>query len=81
MPTGEASPDAFIRALSQLKAEASRELGHKNVDGVDAIGYEIPGQMLALGHSDRVRSELWVDAKTYLPVQYVAEFPMPQSAA
>jgi hypothetical protein len=75
----DSSPDAFIRALSQLKAKASRELGRKNLDGAEALGYEIPGETLGLGHSDRVRSELWVDARTYLPVRYLAEFPWPQS--
>ena len=70
-------PDAFILALSQLKGQASRELGRKNLDGVETLGYEIAGQMLGLGSGAGLRSELWVDAKTYLPVRYVAEMPMP----
>ena len=72
------APDAFILALAQLKGQASRELGRKNLDGVETLGYEIPGQILGLGHSEGVRSELWVDTKTYLPVRYVAEMPVPQ---
>jgi outer membrane lipoprotein-sorting protein len=71
-------PDAFILALAKLKGQASRELGRKNLDGVEALGYEISGEMLALGHAEGVRSELWIDAKTYLPIRYVAEMPMAQ---
>lgn len=72
------APDAFILALSKLKGEASRELGRNNLEGVEVLGYEIPGQILGLGHAEGVRSELWIDAKTYLPVRYVADIPMPQ---
>jgi hypothetical protein len=71
------APDSFIRALTKLKGEASRELGRKNLDGVEALGYEIPGQLLAVGPGEGIRSELWVDAQTYLPVRYVAETPVP----
>ncbi len=75
---GADSPDAFIRALARLKGQASRELGRMTVDGVDSLGYEISGELLGLGSADGVRSELWVDAKTYLPVRYAAEWPAPQ---
>jgi hypothetical protein len=79
-PLGADSPDAFILALSKLKGEATRELGRMTLDGVDAFGYEIAGQLLGLGSADGVRSELWVDAKTYLPVRCVAEIPVPEIA-
>jgi len=72
------SPDAFILALAKLKGEASRELGRKNLDGVEALGYEISGQILGLGHAEGVRSELWINATTYLPVRYLADIPVPQ---
>jgi hypothetical protein len=79
-PQGADSPDALIRALARLKGQASRELGRQTVDGVDALGYEIGGEMLGLGFREGVRSELWVNAKTHLPVRYVAEIPMPGMA-
>jgi len=73
-------PDDFILALSKLKGQASGELGRKDLDGVDSLGYEITGELLGLGSGEGIRSELWIDAKTYLPVRYVAEIPMPQAA-
>ena len=75
------SPDEFIVALAKLQSEASRELGRKTLDGVEVLGYAISGQALGVGHSDRVNSELWVDAKTYRPVRYLAELPGPQGGA
>jgi hypothetical protein len=72
------APDSFIHALMKLKGEASRELGRKNLDGVEALGYEISGQLLGLGQGEGVRSELWIDSQTYLPVRYVAEMAMPE---
>jgi outer membrane lipoprotein-sorting protein len=78
-PQGGGSPDCFIRALSKLKGQATRELGRETVDGIDALGYEIAGQLLGLGSGEGVRSELWVDANTYLPVRYMAEVPMAAS--
>jgi len=75
------SPEGFILALSKLQGQASRELGHATLDGVDAVGYEIAGEVLGLGIGDRVRSELWIDAKTHLPVRYVAEMPSPQDGS
>jgi len=74
----ENEPDGFILALTKLKGQADRELGRRDIDGIDALGYEITGQMLGLGRGEGVRSELWVDAATYLPVRYVAEVPGPQ---
>jgi hypothetical protein len=72
------SPDEFIRALSKLEGQASRELGRKDLDGIEVLGYEIDGQLLGLGSGEGVRSELWIDAQTYLPVRYLAEIPMPE---
>lgn len=70
------SADGFIVALAKLQGQATRELGRQVVDGVDSIGYEIAGELLGIGKGDEVRSELWIDAATYLPVRYVAEMPM-----
>ena len=75
------NPDGFILALVKLKGQASRELGRANLEGIDALGYEISGELLGLGHGEGIRSELWVDAKTYLPVRYVAEIPIPQAGS
>lgn len=80
-PQGGANPEHFILALSKLKGQASRDLGRTTVDGVDSLGYEITGELLGLGPAEGVRSELWVDAKTCLPVRYVAEIPMPEEVA
>lgn len=67
------SPDEFIVALSKLQGQATRELGRMNIEGVEVAGYEISGQMLGLGSADNIRSELWVDVQTHLPVRYVAD--------
>jgi len=75
-PGGE-SVEAFMLALRKLKGQASRELGQATVDGVASLGYEISGEVLGLGPAAGVRSELWVDASTSLPVRYLAEIPMP----
>jgi len=77
-PQGIDSPDAFILALSKLKGHASRELGRATVDGIDSLGYEITGELLGLGSGEGVRSELWIDARTCLPVRYMAEMPGPE---
>lgn len=71
-------PDGFIRMFTRLKAQASRELGSKNIDGIEALGYEIDGQMLGIGAGEGFRSELWIDAKSYLPVRCVTEMPIAQ---
>jgi outer membrane lipoprotein-sorting protein len=75
------NPEGFILALSKLQGQANRELGHATLGGVDAVGYEIAGQALGFGSGEHVRSELWVDAKTHLPVRYVAEMPSPQDGS
>jgi outer membrane lipoprotein-sorting protein len=75
-------PDGFIRALARLKADAAaRELGRQKIDGIDALGYEISGQLLGLGQGEGIRSELWIDANTLLPVRYVADVPLDQTGS
>jgi hypothetical protein len=69
------SPDEFICALQKLGVEADRELGQMEIDGVEALGYEISGETLGLGAVPDARSELWIDANTDLPLRYVAETP------
>ena len=75
------APDSFLLALWKLKEQGARGLGRAMVEGVLAAGYEIPGQLLGLGQGEQVRSELWIDPATNLPVRYVAEFPSPATRA
>jgi hypothetical protein len=79
-PETGANPDDFLRALGRLTDKASRELGRQEIDGVEAIGYEISGAALGLGSGDQIRSELWIDAETHLPVRYFVEMPGPTEA-
>lgn len=67
--------DAFLRQLQHTGAQADRELGSANIDGVEAVGYEISGKTESSGTITGMRAELWVDPKTGLPVRYLVEIP------
>ncbi len=67
--------DTFLRLLQRTGAQANRELGSANIDGVEAVGYEISGKTETPGTITGTRAELWVDPKTGLPVRYLVEIP------
>lgn len=72
---GANNPDAFIRHLQSVSVEANRNLGQANIDGVDAVGFEMTGQAGKPNSIPGMRAELWVDSKTGLPVRYLVEIP------
>lgn len=69
------SPDAFIRSMMTLTNQPDRQLGKAIIDGMEAYGYEISAQSMGFGETPNARSELWVDAHTFMPVRYVIEWP------
>ncbi len=70
-----ANPDAFIRQLQSVSDKADRELGSANIDGVEAMGFEMVGAAGKPKSIPDMRAELWVDPRTGLPVRYVVEIP------
>jgi len=78
VPQGN-GPDSLIRMIAHMQEQANRELGRKYIDGIETLGYEIVGQLLGAGAGEGLRSELWIDAKTYLPVRCIAEMPIGQT--
>ncbi|MFQ5807328.1 MAG: hypothetical protein ACE5I3_12845 [Phycisphaerae bacterium] len=79
-------PDAWIRQLQELTADADRELEADTIDGHEVVGFEIAGEKLGLASvSPREAVEslgrLWVDVETWLPVRYEVRMPGPEVGA
>jgi hypothetical protein len=60
-----------------LKVEHPKKLGRKNIDGVEAEGFEVKDSKIAGAfvpvRFDSLVARFWVDVKTSLPVRYEAE--------
>ena len=50
-------------------ADDATELGKRVINGQTAIGFSVPEN----GHPDRIPMEVWVDPKTRLPVEVIAD--------
>ncbi len=68
---GEETPEeSFAARFRKLSKKASRSLGQKVIDGVEATGFEV--------EKESVTMQVWADSKTGNPVRMEGEFPYPQ---
>jgi hypothetical protein len=69
------SPDAWIRELWKLAGDAADRLDVGQSEAGDAVGFKIAGEKLGIPGGG---GELWVDARTRLPVRLVVRMPGPE---
>lgn len=71
------APDAFLKKLMDLTEDATELLGPEQIDGHDVVGFEVAPEQLELGNVE-TSAQLYVDAKTALPVKFAIEMPGPE---
>lgn len=84
-PLNQTAPDAFLQSFRKLTGEADARLGRSTIEGVEAEGFEVHAEKLALApvggtlseETEPARARLWVDARSHLPVQMVIEASQP----
>jgi len=76
----EQSPDAFLRALRELTADAATEIGRETVADGPVIVYHISPQTMGLlpskANADKTDAQIWVNAATKLPVRFLLTLPL-----